>query len=211
MLPSFSKIRSSMILAAFALSTSIVAGCKVQTDDVYTADETNVDIAPIARDEVRFPLPQGTRVPNADGVAVELQPTMRGIRLEFEDFIVDRACEPDSSSDNATDRGEFYFQIDLNNRPIVRRPSESSYSAAAGSRIPVSARRVFFINAGEEFVVRFGVSENDDLFTGADDFVGNRSIVLSDNGLANGPVTHLLRIGDSDCQVHAQFVVSRVQ
>src|SRR5688572_1278028 len=110
------SLSSALSLSTFALvaaATTILSGCISETDDVYTADEQRPHLGAIARGEARFPLPVGTIVPDANGVATPLTASMEGVRLELQGLIVDGTCDSDRVGN-----GEFYYEMDLNGRPI---------------------------------------------------------------------------------------------
>lgn len=202
---SMTKTLSLALSFAFAATTALV-GCSVSSDDIYTTDEQRPGIGAIARDEVTFPLAYGTPVPNAYGRATPLTRTMQGVRVEFYDMVVLGNCEPDAS-----EPGEFYYQIDLNGRAVARRDGGNTISAREGEAINVAARRVFFVEPGEVFDLNFGVSESDGFMNGKDDFVGARRLPFTTTDLERGNFSETLDIGSGDCKVQAPYSLTRVQ
>jgi hypothetical protein len=196
---------SSLVLAT--LAASFAAGCTVKTsDDVYTGDEHRSDIAAIARDEASFPLRVGTAVPDADGNAVALSPTMEGVRVRFLEIRADETC--DSDSDGA---GEFYFDFGINHRSVGRRDASQYLSIHRDEVANVDATRVFFVEPNETFTVRLDVNEDDDMFNGADDHVGTREIPYQARDLQNSTSWRTTTIGSGDCRVTVTYTLDRVQ
>lgn len=185
----------------------MLSGCSAHTDNVYTADEQQPRIGAIARDEVQLPLAAGTMVPDANGTAKPLTPTMRGVRIELHDLYVIGTCESDTSGS-----GEFYYQISINQREVARRSPDNWYSAKRDETVPITANRVFFVEPDEPFAIRIRVSEHDDFLNGADDDVGERDMHYSAPDLDRGAVFEAVGIGSSpDCSVIARYSLKLVQ
>src|SRR5262249_13072233 len=74
-------------LFAVVMAAPFTPACSpAPSDDVYSPDETRADIAPIAKGNAHLPIAIGTMVPDANGVAVPLTPSMVGLRVRFSDI-----------------------------------------------------------------------------------------------------------------------------
>jgi hypothetical protein len=193
---------SVVVLAAASLVT--VAGCSPTSDDVYTADERSGDVGAVARGEVRFPLPIGSAVPDGSGVATTLTPSMRGVRVDLQDMYVDGTCDSDA-------HGEFYYEVDLDGRPIARRSRDDYQSAAVGDSISLVASRVFFVQEDEPFSLDVRVSEADDFLNGGDDLVGDREVTYFPSDVDPGTLWQTMPLGHGDCAVRVSYSLTRVQ
>src|SRR4051812_25099159 len=96
------SMRSYSMFAAIVATALASAACTLETNDVYSPDEQRSDVAAIARGETAFPVAPGASVPDANGVATKLTPTMRGIRVRFMDLMVNGTCDSEVGGE-----GEF--------------------------------------------------------------------------------------------------------
>jgi hypothetical protein len=197
--------RSSSLL--FGLTASLlIAGCTSPTDEVWSPDEQRSDVGAVARGDANFPLRAGTTVPDANGVATTLTPTMQGFRVQFNEIVVKGTCDSDSGG-----HGEFYYQMGINGRAIARRSSDRSLSKREGESISIDASRVFFVEPNETFTVHVSVSDEDDFMNGADDSVGTRHIPYVARDFGSRSVWRDLDMGDDDCGVLVSYTLDRVQ
>lgn len=201
------RASSKSVLLALSLLTLSAAACSAtQTDDVYTADEQRPDVGAVARNEVAFPLADGTVVPDVNGVAVPLRPGMAGVYVQFRDLIVNGTCDSDTNGE-----GEFYYDLGINGRTVGKRSATHYVSLAQNDSTQLQASRVFFIDADEPFAIRLDVSEDDDFLNGKDDHVGTDSESYTANGLVRGQAFRSVEIGSGDCDVTIEYTLQRVQ
>jgi hypothetical protein len=193
-------------LTTLTASALCLVACSSESFDVFTPDEQRPDVGAIARGETRLPLPVGTPVPDADGHARPLTATMQGIRVKFVDMGVDGTCDSDVGGE-----GEFYYDMGINARSTVRRPSDRWYSAKEGQSIPVDSERTFFVEPGETFAVRMSASEADDFLNFKDDVVGSQSIVHAAADVRGGSLWLDAELGSGDCALHVTYTLERVQ
>lgn len=196
---------TSNLLCCLALTTAI-AGCSSRTDDVYTADERRPDVGAVARGEAAFPVAVGSLVPDANGMAKPLTPTMRGVRITFQDILVDRTCDSGTTED-----GEFYYRVNLDDRRLALRDSDHYQSAPAGGSIPIEATRVFFVEPDERFTLQLSVWDADGMLNGADDFVGERRVTYTASDLGRNSLWETVPLGKDDCAVRMTYALERVQ